>query len=489
MGEVGLACGLAVLAALTSAAGEAAAADPSLRFIGGTSGVLVTDPSQTGLSNLEIDESIRADVRNATDHVDLRLDYMGREGFVGLGLALRPDATGNSNEQLLRELSATVHLSKKVRVTVGRFATPGDFWLVADGARLQVDYAPWLTQSVYGGMRAFTSGYQEAQITSSPTALGIAGTSFDIHTAKSDSQLLFTWAMDRLDFSNQLSGGSLVQEHHVEDGYFLQASSSVRPTAGTMLVGGVRVGTRYDMEFNAVTPFGPTTIGVANLSSASAWELAEWAPEDLRGRLRFQYQWNLQRVDVYQSQLIGLGSNGLPVYSADGNFQDHGLSVIGRFYRAMRGDFSYRLRFRENGDVEHHFVGGLRDAHLIGDFGYAGSLDLTVIDPATIFFAPTVKKFIRAVYALDLGYLGRYVDATVGIHYIDALGSNMLSSQYAPPPSGIVQTQLFPFALDVDRIIVESLFYSGDRLYFGVDLEESTVSTQLRALAQVGVAL
>src|SRR5258708_38273718 len=107
----------------------------------------------------------------------------------------------------------------------------------------------------------------------------------------------------------------------------------------------------------------------------------------------------------------------------------------------MGGDFGCRLRLRENGDREHHFLWGLRDAHLIGDFGYVGSLDLTVIDPATIFFAPKVRKFIRAVYALDLGYMGRYVDATVGVHYIDSLGSNMLSSQYVPAPGGLVQTQ------------------------------------------------
>jgi hypothetical protein len=470
-----------------------AAADPTVRFMGGTSGVLVTDPSQSGLSNLELDESLRADVKNATDKLDLRFDYMGRIGFVGLGLALRPDAYGNGNEQLLRELSATYHASKDLHLTVGRFATPGDFWLIADGAKVRYDYAPWLSQSVYGGLRAFTSGYQEALVSSDPTALGIAGTSLDMHTAISDSQVLFTWAMDRLDFSNQLSGATLVQEHHVEDGYFVQATSSVRPTRGTTLLGGVRFGTRYDTQFSAVTPFGATTIGTANLGSASAWELAEWAPEDLRGRLRFQYQFNFQKVTVYQAQLIGtgigLGANGLPVSAADGDFQDHAFSVLARFHRAMRGDFGYRLRLRENGDREHHFVWGLRDAHLFGDFGYKGSLDLTIIDPATIFFAPTVRKFIRSVYALDLGYMGRYVDATIGVHYIDSIGSNMLSSQYAPPPSGLVQTQLFPFALDVDRVIVESLFYSGERAFFGVDLEESTVSWQVRALAQVGVVL
>jgi hypothetical protein len=155
----------------------------------------------------------------------------------------------------------------------------------------------------------------------------------------------------------------------------------------------------------------------------------------------------------------------------------------------MRADFGYRLRFRQNGNREYHSVFGLRDPHLFGNFGYVGSLDLTVINPATIFFAPTVKKYMRAVYAFDATYMDQRVDARIGIHYIDAIASNMLSSQYPPPATGVLQTQLFPFALDSDRILVGSLFYSGDLVFVGVDLEESTVSWQLRALAQIGVAL
>jgi hypothetical protein len=280
-----------------------------------------------------------------------------------------------------------------------------------------------------------------------------------------------------------------VQEHHVEDGYFVQVSSSVRPTPSTLFVGGERMGTRYDLQFNAVTPFGPTNIGVANLGSSNAWALAEWAPESLNHRLRLQYQWNFQKVNVYQSELIGLGANGKPVSAADGDFTDHAVSIIGRLFKSTRADFTYRLRFRENGNIEHHFVGGLRDPHLLGDLGYLSSLDFTVINPATIFFAPTVNTFVRAVYSFDATYISHAFDARLGIHYIDSIGSNMLSSQYPVPASGVVQTQLFPFALDSDRVLVGTVFYSGDRYFCGVDLEESTVSWQLRALLQTGLVL
>jgi hypothetical protein len=466
-----------------------ALAEPTLRFIAGASGVLVTDPSGKSLSNLELDQSIRADVRNVGDIADFRLDYLGREGFVGLGFWLRPDANGNSNEQLLRELSARIRLAAPVHLTVGRFSTPGDFWLIADGAKLEFDYTPWLRHAIYGGTRAFTSGYQESDLTANPTPLGLAGSSLDVHTSEFDSQLLFTWAMDRLDFSNQLVGGELVQEHHVENGYFVQATSAWRPSRSAMLLGGVRMGTRYDMQFNAVSPYGATTIGSADLGSTNAWALVEWSPENLRGRLRLQYQWNYQRIDVFQSQLIGLGANAQPVSAADGDFQDHGLSLMARVGRTTRANVSYRLRLRQNGNVENHFAYGLRDPHLLGHLGYAGSVDLTIIDPATIFFAPQVKKFVRVVYAFDATYIDHRFDARVGIHYIDSLGSNMLSSQYPPPATGTLQTQLFPFALESDRVLVQSLFYSGDRFFCGVDFEESVVSWQLRSLAQIGMAL
>jgi hypothetical protein len=125
----------------------------------------------------------------------------------------------------------------------------------------------------------------------------------------------------------------------------------------------------------------------------------------------------------------------------------------------------------------------------LGHLGYVGSLDLTIIDPATIFFAPQVRKFVRVVYAFDARYIDHRFDARIGIHYIDSLGSNMLSSQYPPPASGVLQTQLFPFALESDRVLVQSLFYSGDRFFCGVDFEESVVSWQLRSLAQIGMVL
>ena len=476
-------CGLALVST------PLAHAEPETRVLAGTSAVVATDPAGDGLSNAEIGLSLRADVRKIGGRADLRLDYLGREGFVDLGLWRRDGDRGNSGRHLLRQLSAKVRIDSHSRLTLGRFSTPGDFWLIVNGAKLEIDYAPWLTHSFYGGLRAFTSGFREALITSRPTALALAGSSLDLHTGPADTQLLFTWAMDRLDFSNQLAGERLVLEPHVVNGYFLQASTALRPTSSTTLVGGSRLGTRYDMQFDATTPFGATRIGSVNLGSLNTWLLAELAPERFAGRLRLQYQWNLQRISVFQSELIGVGPTGKPVDAADGNFQDHSARVVGMLSRTMRGELAYRLRLRQNGNREHHAVVGLRDSKLWGNFGYVGSLDVGVIRPATIFFAPEVSTFVRVVYAASATYIDSRFDARLGFHYIDSIGSSLLSSQFPPPGTGTLKTQLFPYALETDRVLVESLFYTGDTVFCGVDLEESTVSWQLRALAQVGIVL
>jgi hypothetical protein len=469
--------------------GAEARAEPDVRVLAGVAGLFATSDGATRLGNAELDLTLRADARNLGDRVDLRIDYLGRQGFADLDFWNRPGDKGNGSVHLLRDLSARIRVNRRVRLTLGRFSTPGDFWLVVNGARLELEYTPWLSQSVYGGLRAFTTGFREALIDSHPTVLGLAGTSLDLRTRLVDGQLLFTWAQDRLDFSNQWNGDRLVLEPHVEDDYFLQASLFVHPTPGIDLLGGARLGTRYDMQWNATTPYGPTRIGSANLSSVSAWALAEWAPVRLQRKLRLQYQLNFERIKVFQSQLIGVGPNGLPVSSADGDFQDHALRAVGQLAETMRGDFTYRLRFRQNGNVEHHLVAGLRDSHLAGPLGYLGSVDVTIINPATIFFAPKVQTFVRAVYSIAVTYLDRWFDARFGIHYMDGIGSGLLSAEAPPPSVGNLRTLLFPDVLEANRVVYLSVFYTGNAFYGGFDLEESLVSFQLRAMLQLGLAL
>jgi len=477
--------GWLLLCATVGAALPARAA-PTLRVLAGATTLIASNPSANGLSNAELDLTLRADFKNVADRVDFRIDYIGREGFVDLGLWLRDGDRGNGSTQLLRELSAKIRLGSRVKLSLGRVVTPGDFWLIVDGAKLEVDYTKWLRQSIYGGLRAITTGFRETHLTADATVLGLAGTAFDLHTSIVDAQLLFTFAQDRLEFSNQLVLDRLVREFHVENDYFLQGNVVVHPGKGVQLVAGARLGTRFDMQWNAQTPFGATQIGAANLSAVNAWGMAEWAPEKLHSRLRLQYQFNYQHIQVFQSQLIGT-PGGPPVSSADGDFQDHGLRLAGLITKSLRGDFTYRLRFRQNGDIEHHLILGGREAHLWRGLGYLASVDFTVINPAHIFFAPDVHTYVRAVYSAAVTWIDDRFDARLGVHYIDPIASNLLSSQYPPPSVGVLKTNLFPFAVETDRIASASFFYTGELVFCGVDLEASLVSFQVRAMAQLGL--
>jgi hypothetical protein len=456
--------------------------------LAGVSGLVATSSDSSGLANGELDLSLRADLRRLANRVDVRIDYMDREGFVDLGLWLRDGTKGNGSMRLLRELSVKIRLSPKVRLSLGRVVTPGDFWLIADGAKLDVDYTPWLSQSIYGGLRAITSGFRETHLTNEPSVLGLAGTALELHTRIVDGQLLFTFAQDRLEFSNQLLNTQLVREWHIENNYFLQGNLVVHPTRYLRLMAGARLGTRFDMQWNANTPFGPTQIGAANLSAVNAWGLVEWEPERLKSRLRLQYQFNYQHINLYQSQLIGT-PGAAPVSSVDGDFADNALRLIGMIRKSLRGEFGYRLRWRQNGDIEHHLLLAARETHLWRGLGLRGNLDFEIINPAHIFFAPTVNTYVRAIFGADLTWIDDRFDAAIGFHYIDPIGSTLLSYQYTPPASGELKTYLFPFTVGTDKIVTASLFYTGTLVFAGFDVEMSVVSLQVRAMAQVGVAV
>src|SRR5438477_119244 len=72
----------------------------------------------------------------------------------------------NGSKQELREASLTVRdLFGRLDLTFGRFMVPGGFWLIADGAMARIRYTGWLEQSVYGGLRAFTTGRRNLDLT------------------------------------------------------------------------------------------------------------------------------------------------------------------------------------------------------------------------------------------------------------------------------------------------------------------------------------
>jgi hypothetical protein len=458
-----------------------AAAD--IRLIAATDLLLSTGPSYDPVADAELGLSARIDVRDVAKRWDFRLDFSGREGFVG-----------NSTYNNLYELWATARrlAGGRLDVTLGRFRTPGGFWLIADGAMLTARYTPWLSQSVYGGLRSFTTGRRDTWMTdSSPAALPLVGTSLAARHRLVAGSLTFTWARDGIDQHEERipqSGRNRI-ERHIEDEWFLDGQVVLYPHEKVYASAGASFGTRYDVRFDAVNPYGATTLGISTLGAFDVYALVEYRPLK---RLRLSYTFNFERVRVFQSHLLTLTPAGTPVEAADGSYQDHQARAVWLAWRSLRVEASYRLRARANTDIEHHLAFGGRADELwrrgLGAFAYIAidvnrGIDAPLADPASR------KVHNRVVYSAGLSFVRAWLDARAGLTFTDGIGSGLLFSQHAMAGSGAAPTELFPYVLDVNRIVFVRAFANFWKMFAGLDVEENLDSAQLRMLVQVGAAL
>ncbi len=462
---------LAVAILLFAARAEAV----DVRVLGGADLLLTTDPNPGGtVTDAEIGLSLRADVRDlGNNRADLKLDFRARESILG------HDTNSTVNE--LYELSANIHLVKKrLDLKIGRFPAPGGYWLVLDGAMLVVRYTDWLSQSFFGGLRSFTTGRRNTWMDSNPMALPVAGTSLTFTHKIVSASLTFAWAQDGIDLHLEWTPDDRnVLERHIEDEYFLDGVVTVFPTEKLNFSAGGSLGTRYDIQFNATNPYGPTTLGVATVGAFGAYALAEYRP--LR-TLRLTYTFNFERVRLLQSQLLVTKADGTPVTTADGSFEDHVLRAVWRLWHGLRADAQYRLRFRANTDVEHHVTIGLRGDELWRGLGGYATLG---VDIDTL----QAKQHNRAIYEVGISYMRAWLDLRGGILFTDGIGSGLLFSQHVPTASGSSPTELFPYVLETNRVAYLRGFATFWKMFAGLDLEENLDAAQLRMMAQLGVTL
>ena len=306
-------------------------------------GMVTVDPSAREVTNGELGMRARAALLNIGGRFDVRTDFWARLGAGSIGV-------GNPTVQELRELSLKARdLGGRVDLTIGRFHTPGGFWLIADGARLDLRYASWLTHSVYGGLRSFATDRRNADLTTeNPVALPLAGTSLAVRHRVFDLSLTFTWARDAIDLQNRLdvtsgaspmAGGTLRRERHVEDEFFLDVQALIVPSESVVIAAGGSFGTRYDVRFeaqDAMTSQIRATLGTQTLGAVSAWLMAEWRPVK---RLRLDYSGVFERIRLIQSQsMLFLTAQGTAAQLAPGDFLDNGVRAGLLLWKAMRAD-------------------------------------------------------------------------------------------------------------------------------------------------------
>ncbi len=440
------------------------------RFLAAGDFLFATGPLVSGLDDAEASLRLRLDVLHlGAGHVDLKLDFWGRYGFVG-----------NPSTAELRTLEAIIHLGR-VDLTLGRFSAPGDFWLIADGARLDIRYTNWLSQSFYGGLRSFTTARDNADLNvMGPVALPLGGTALTVHHRLIDAGLSFTYAKDVLFLNDFWSTQSLssVPDNHVESEYFLDGHFMLFPVKTLMLAGGGSFGTRYDVQFSPTDPQSPAQVGIATLGAVSAWSLVEWR---LHPKVRLQYTLNYERVRMIESQELLTEPNGAPVPNPNGSYLDNQIRVVWLAWRALRIDAQYRFRWRENTDLEHNAVVGIHGDDLWHHFGGFVSVGVDIIQPG-------VTTLTRIIYSGGLTYLRSFLDIRAGILFTDGLGSGLLFSQPVTGGTGAAPTQLFPYVLETNRVAFLRVFGNWRGWFAGVDVEEDLDLAQLRGLVQVGVA-
>jgi hypothetical protein len=446
---------------LTTAAKPEACPDPQFYD--------TTDCGKTDLTNAELGITARIDLRDVAKRWDFKLDFMGREGFIG-----------NSSWNQLIELSASVRLaSDRVKISIGRMKTPGGFWLIVDGLKLDVKYTSWLGQSAWGGIRSYTTGRRDTWMgPEDAVVLPLVGTSLWVAHRLVDAQLSFSWSRDAIDLRLGRVGGRGALERHVEDEYFLDGYVSLYPVDKLSLSAGFSLGSRYDVQFDAMNPFGPTTLGIATIGAVGAYGTVEYRPLK---PLRLLYTFNYERVRLIESQLLLTTAAGAPVQAAAGSFQDHALKISYRIWRALKAEARYRLRYRENTDLEHHVLVGLWGDELWKGIGANLSVGVDIDTLAA-------KEHDRVIYNAGLSYLRPHLDLALGITFTDGIGSGLPFSHHQNT-GGAAPTQLFPYVLEANRIVYLRAFGTFWKMFAGLDLEENLDSAQIRMLLQIGGAL
>ena len=471
-------------------------AAPDVRVLGGVDffGVTAQAPSNDTFADAEIGYGLRVDVRHLKD-IDLRLDYRDREGL-----------TGNDSRHELHNLSLLWH-GPVVDVTVGRFPVAGDFWLINDGVRVAGHPRSDLTIEGYAGLRAFTSGRENADLSDDPVALPLVGAGVAIDRAELHASLYGTYTQDSIRFyrgsSMPLDPNSDANVDTVTrasaSAAYIDGSIVWLPRQDVFAAGGFTLGSRYPVQFSSMPGMftAPPSVETDILGSIMTYALVEWSPSK---NVRVGYAFDFDRVQVFVGDLP-LDNT---MTAAGGSFEDHTVKASWRIWRSLRLEVRDRLRFRETTDIIDRIEVGARGDNLVGDFGAFVNFGADLWDEH-----PGLGQ--RDIYTVTGGisYVRPWFDARAGVLYTDAIGNGVAFSTHAQQAMGAGPTsELFPLVLDAQRIGFLRLFgiahptFLGDAdLFFGLDTEFNfggsseglpdqpiSMREQLRMLFQLGYA-
>ncbi len=428
-------------------------------------------PGTPALANAELGLVARLEARGLADRFDFKLDFQGREGFIG-----------NSYRNQVVELFGAVRLlDDRLKITIGRVRTPGGFWLIVDGLRLDVRYRSWIGQSFWGGLRAFSTGRRDTwAVPRDRVVLPVVGTALWIDRKGIQAQLGVSWARDAIDFPLDGRGAQrgILLERTVKDEYFVDGLLQLQPHATVSATAGFSLGTRYEVRLDAGQLGGPLAIQSATLGAIGVHGALEYRP---RKTIRLRYDLHYERLRILHvevadpKQKAGLLDNG------DGSFHDHAWLAAWRPWRAVRLEGRYRLRSRANGDLEHRLLVGARADQLWHGLGLAAAVgvDLNRLPG---------RLHRRVVYSAGLTFVRSFLELAAGLHFTDGIGSGLTFSS-PTPGAGAAPRTLFPFVLESNRVVYARAFATFWKMYAGLEVEQNLEAVQTRLLVQIGGAL
>lgn len=401
------------------------------------------------LDATELGFRVRLDLRELDDRLELEIDYRDREPVAG--------SVRNSPMRLLYagELRYAV-VEDTLEVGVGRFLAPAALLTPVDGARAELTLGEWSLEA-YGGRRGFSQSRRNLGFDTLLPAVGGA-------VRRSGERLQFValggYSEDELLL---LPDDPLARNFGAAHA---QSSLVLRP------VDALRVGGEAAFTQQASYLLGPAWSDLT--VQAEAFDLwrgmlwADWNPIDAFGLLA---DFHHQEVGVYS--VGSVDDNAVTVALQEPRFTDVRLEAdIGLW---KRGYVRPLGRYRIRADRQEVRTGAQVD---IDDFGLPGPFA-----SARLFFDEIQGDVPdRLIWSASAGYDRGPIEVQGGASFIERetgpFGSRRLD--------GASGEDLNPFVLEAQKVAFVRAFWSADRWFAGLDVEQSLVAPELRVFLQLG---
>jgi hypothetical protein len=398
------------------------------------------------------------DAKSADQRVSLQADFVDRESMIG-----------SPARRELHTLFVSWRLSGQpglvpsdaalpAAVTLGRFRVPGGFWLIADGAMLEIGRVDQQSLAVTVGTRAFSNARSELHLRRHPVFVPLLAGSAQLRRQRFGAILSYVYSRDQVELP--VTGGSVIVR--TPDQYIDGLFNATAMTNRIFIDGGLSIGTRYIID-----PETPDAVrGSLAFGSQTAYGSASLKLENWRFSLA---------LTGSRSKLNRSSEMAPPGFAAlSGSFVDQSARVGWRS-RKLSVTTRYRTRWRPALNTGHRATVDLKwQEHALEFTGGVGYAKL----PARTDVALPGSKTVLA--RLSAGFRTDSMQAAIG-----AVAQSELGDRTVVDSPEDVDTSLNLFTLQNKNYVFGRLFWQRDRWLLSADIEATPAFDHARAFVQV----